>query len=236
MLPEQRGLGGIVMDDIEALAARVGPGHPAKGIGFAANQSTTLVTMIAQMAEGSVTEQPALEADQRKTAAENGSVPAFFRYQDPDGNVIRMFNPSDATPRNSDGSYAAETDVRPEGCLSSIDFRGQVIRPLTMIVDGEDLEGDIFRITARGPAARLIGHELSHVNHGIDGLCIIESGLPVLTLSEYEKLGPEIINWSYPTEYASGPYLDLSDPAGRLDAPHLRARLIDQRLFTGLRS
>jgi peptide deformylase len=231
-LPQQRVVASLVVSDIEALAARVGPGHPAKGIGIAANQSATLLTTITQIAEGKVNKQPSLGTSQRRASVEDGGVPAFFRYQDPDGNIIRIFNPSDATPRNPDGSYAAETDVRPEGCLSSIELRGQVARPITMVVDGEDFEGKVFRITALGPAARLLGHEVSHVNRGIEGLCIVESGLLVLTLDEYEKLEPEVIDWSYPIEFRNVPYLELTDPTGHLDASHLQARLTDQGLFT----
>lgn len=168
-LPKQRVVALKVIRDIDDLAMRVGRGDPAKGIGIAANQSRTLVKEIRKIAKSKDEEQPLLDASQREYSVKNGAVPAFFRYQDPDGNVIRIFNPSDSTPRNPDGSYASETDVRPEGCLSSIELRGQMLRPITMIVDGQDLDGKTFRITARGPAARLLGHEVSHVNRGIGG-------------------------------------------------------------------
>lgn len=230
-LPEQRDVADMVVSDIEALAARVGPGHPAKGIGIAANQSETLVKTIRQLAQ-STADEPLLDASQGKASVEDGGVPSFFRYYDPDGNIIRIFNPSDSTPRNPDGSYAGQTDVRPEGCLSSFEYRGQVLRPITMVIDGEDLDGEKFRITARGPAARLVGHEVSHVNGGIEGLCIIGGGLPVLTLDEYRKLGDDVIDWVYPAGTTITPFLELSDPAGHLDSSQLQARLISQGLFT----
>ena len=230
-LPAQRDVANIVISDIEALAARVGPGSPAKGIGIAANQSETLVKTIRQMAK-STAEEPQLDASQGKASVEDGGVPAFFRYYDPAGNIIRVFNPSDSTPRKPDGSYAAQTDVRPEGCLSSFEYRGQVLRPITIVIDGEDLDGEKFRIVARGPAGRLVGHEVSHVNRGIEGLCIIEGGLPVLAMDEYQKLGDDVINWVYPAGTTVTPFLELSDPAGHLDSAQLQARLISQGLFT----
>lgn len=100
-LPQQQVLASTVINDIDALAARVGRGDPAKGIGIAANQSESFVECIRQMAD----EQPLLDASQREASVKNGAVPAFFRYQDPDGNIIRIFNPSDSTPRNPDRSY-----------------------------------------------------------------------------------------------------------------------------------
>lgn len=230
-LPEQRVVASMVIRDIDKLAKRVGRGNPAIGIGIAANQSESLVKDIRQIA-AKVGEQPLLDASQSRASIEDGGVPAFFRYRDPDGNVIRIFNPKDSTPRNSDGSYASETDIQGEGCLSSIELRGQVRRPITMVVDGQDLEGKIFRITARGPAARLLGHEVSHVNGGIEGLCIVQGGLPVFTLDEYKKLKPEARDWLYPPGFKVMPYLELSDPAGYLDSSDLQVRLADQGLFT----
>jgi peptide deformylase len=230
-LPSQRALAATVIGDVDALADRIGPGNPAKGIGIAANQSASLVTLIAQLAANEVAE-PSLRVDQRKASIDSGAVPAFFRYQDPTGNIIRVFNPSDATTREKDGSYAVETDLRAEGCLSSIEFRGRVIRPLTMVVDGQDLDGNRFRITARGPAARLLGHEVSHVTRGLAGLCVIEGGLPVFTLDEYERLGTEVVEWHYGFDFTVVPYLELSDPTNQLEPPELRSRLTDQGLFT----
>lgn len=231
-LPAQGAVARIVISDIEALAERVGHGSPAKGIGLAANQSASLAPRIRELAREKADEAPLLSDAQRKASLGDGSVPAYFRYEDPHGNVIRMFNPVDATPRDPDGSYATETDVRGEGCLSSILFRGQMVRPVMMNVDGEDLEGQVFRVTARGPAARLLGHEVSHVTGGIDGLCIIEGGLPVIPLDEWDKLEPKIRDWQYHIDFTATPYLELSDPAGRLDSSHLSARLRDQGLFT----
>src|SRR5215469_11233283 len=92
-LPEQRDVAAEVIKDIDDLAARVGPGHPAKGIGIAANQSKSLVETIRLKAKNTAG-QAQLDASQRKASAEEGGVPAFFRYQDPGGNVIRVFNPS----------------------------------------------------------------------------------------------------------------------------------------------
>jgi len=231
-LPQQRALASIVMRDIEDLALRVGQGNPAKGIGIAANQSASLVSMMKRTAAGTGPLAASLSPSQRQAAAEDGRVPAFFRYRDPRDNVVRVFNPRSPAPSESGGQDAGATEVRPEGCLSAIELRGQVARPVVLTVDGEDLEGRPFRITARGPAARLIGHELSHVNRGIDGLCIIEGGLPVLPLDEYSKLKASIREWSFPMDFTTAPSLELSDPAGELDTGRLEERLIQQGLFT----
>jgi len=101
-----------------------------------------------------------------------------------------------------------------------------------MIVDGEDLEGQVFRVRARGPAARLLGHEVSHVCGGIEGLCIIEGRRPVLPLDEYVKLEPEARDWLYHIDFTTTPFLEVSDPAGHLDSSDLMARLSYQGLFT----
>jgi hypothetical protein len=236
-LPEQREIALMVIDDVEGVAGRIVEENPPKGTGTAANQSASLVNKIKQIAESQRFGQQSLYAEQRVASMQAGAVPAFFRYEDPHGNVIRVFNPRDSISSwRQDGIYTGETDIRPEGCHSSLQFRGQVTRPIIMAIDGEDLDGRIFRVTARGPAARLVGHEVSHVNRGIAGLCIIEEGLPVIPLEEYRRMGSDVTDWSYSIDFTSTNYLEFTDPEGRLHASVVTGRLIEQGLFTPAKS
>lgn len=51
-----------------------------------------------------------------------------------------------------------------EGCLSIPGFYREVIRPLRVKVQAQDLNGKYFTIDADGPLARVIQHENDHLN------------------------------------------------------------------------
>ncbi len=68
-----------------------------------------------------------------------------------------------------------------EGCLSFTGFKGLVPRALAVRVDALDGEGNPVSIEARGWYARILQHEIDHLN-GV--LCIDRMVLRTLTTSE----------------------------------------------------
>jgi peptide deformylase len=104
----------------------------------------------------------------------------------PAGETITLINPVVIEETPGDEQY--------EGCLSFFDVRGIVNRPLTIHVEHQDLDGN-RRITIfdRG-TARLVAHEIDHLN-GIlytDRMAPDRQPIPV---SKYRQGGQ---NWSYP--------------------------------------
>lgn len=71
--------------------------------------------------------------------------------------LIRMINPRII-------SVSDDEDTLEEGCLSVPGIRGQVIRPTAIEVAYFDEEGKEHTISAEGPVARIIQHELDHLN------------------------------------------------------------------------
>jgi peptide deformylase len=70
---------------------------------------------------------------------------------------VRLLNPRViATSRKETLEY--------EGCLSFFDYRGRVRRPWSVQVETLDLHGKPVTQTFEGPAARLVMHELDHLD------------------------------------------------------------------------
>lgn len=57
-----------------------------------------------------------------------------------------------------------EQEFSEEGCLSIPDIRGDVLRPVTIEVQGMDLAGKPFQMEATGLLARVFQHEIDHLN------------------------------------------------------------------------
>jgi peptide deformylase len=51
-----------------------------------------------------------------------------------------------------------------EGCLSIPGFQGEVERPIKVVVDALDVEGNPITVKARGFLARVLQHEIDHLN------------------------------------------------------------------------
>lgn len=51
-----------------------------------------------------------------------------------------------------------------EGCLSIPDFSDTVTRPMKIVVQAQDLNGEELRIEADGLLARCLSHEIDHLN------------------------------------------------------------------------
>lgn len=89
---------------------------------------------------------------------------------------------------------STETDEpRYEGCLSFFDVRGRLRRPLAIEVEHQDFDGGWHRTTHTGSAARLVAHEIDHLD-GVfytDRMPADEHPIPV---REYRDTGKR---WRY---------------------------------------
>jgi peptide deformylase len=63
-----------------------------------------------------------------------------------------------------------ETDAEPEGCLSLQGVKVPVERPTSLTLEGKDEHGDDVHLELEGYAARIVQHELDH----LDGVLIID--------------------------------------------------------------
>lgn len=61
-------------------------------------------------------------------------------------------------------SASTETDLEWEGCLSIPDTYGKVRRPVKVKVDALDETGERIRLKATGYFARIVQHEIDHIN------------------------------------------------------------------------
>ena len=93
---------------------------------------------------------------------------------DEDYEPLVLFNPE---LLSSDGEIVAE-----EGCLSIPDVTADVKRPERIVVEGVNLQHEAIRIEADGLLARVLQHEIDHLN----GVLFIDriSGLKRRLLSE----------------------------------------------------
>lgn len=69
--------------------------------------------------------------------------------------------------------------VEEEGCLSVLDIQEKVTRPARVVVKGFDLNGKERRIEAEGLLARVLCHEVDHINGKlfIDNLSLLKRSL-----------------------------------------------------------
>jgi peptide deformylase len=61
-------------------------------------------------------------------------------------------------------SKSPETCIESEGCLSIPGIRGEVERPVSIIIEATDLNGNTFREEVQGYNARVRMHENDHIN------------------------------------------------------------------------
>ena len=79
-----------------------------------------------------------------------------------------------------------ETETAEEGCLSIPDIFGDVKRPVSVVVDALDVNGQPQRIEAAGYKARAIQHEIDH----LDGILFLDHLTAVtrgLLLAKWKK-------------------------------------------------
>lgn len=81
---------------------------------------------------------------------------------------------------------STETDVREEGCLSLPGVNADVERPVEAVVRGTTRNGRLVEISARGLRARILQHEIDH----LDGVLFIDR----LTTKERKSLEGELVD------------------------------------------
>lgn len=86
-----------------------------------------------------------------------------------------------------------EQDEQFEGCLSFFDVRGKVPRSLRIEVRHSDLDGEARRSTFEQGDARLVAHEIDHLN-GILYKDRMRSGQSLISVAEYSGSGSP---WRY---------------------------------------
>ncbi|HEY9331994.1 MAG TPA: peptide deformylase [Streptomyces sp.] len=94
-------------------------------------------------------------------------------------------------PRITDRS--SHEDEQYEGCLSFFDVRGRVPRPLRITVETTTLEGRVVATTYERGLARLIHHEIDH----LDGLLYtarMRTGVAPIPIEQYRQTGH---SWAY---------------------------------------
>mgnify|MGYP002639818594 CR=1 FL=1 len=68
-----------------------------------------------------------------------------------------------------------DTESGEEGCLSFPDVNGQVVRPLVVKIEAQNLQGETFELELEDWDARIFQHELDH----LDGILFIDRMTPV---------------------------------------------------------
>ncbi|HET9985139.1 MAG TPA: peptide deformylase [Longimicrobiales bacterium] len=86
--------------------------------------------------------------------------------------------------------FGRELDRGEEGCLSIPGVKDIVERPSTVLVQGLDGEGNPTHIAAEGLLARVLQHEIDH----LDGILFFDRLSPLkrkMLLSKWQKVKPE---------------------------------------------
>jgi peptide deformylase len=86
-------------------------------------------------------------------------------------------------------SFSEEVDRAEEGCLSIPGLKEIVERPADVVVEGMDANGELLHIQAQGLLARILQHEVDHLN----GVLFIDRVSPLkrkMLLSKWQKVKP----------------------------------------------
>lgn len=105
----------------------------------------------------------------------------------PSGDTITFLNPQVIEETD-------DVDDQYEGCLSFFDVRGMVPRPLAIHVEHQDVNGDTHITRFDRGAARLICHEIDHLN-GMLYKARMREGVRPIPVTEYRGGGQQ---WEYP--------------------------------------
>jgi len=133
-----------ITDSIRRLVADMGETmYAARGIGLAANQvgelKRVIVIDVAQVEpEGKQT------GGRRKTNSAKRDLQCFINPE-----IVES---------------GAEDSVIKEGCLSLPGLEGEVYRPLKITLRHQDLEGNAKEVPVEGLLARVLQHEIDHLN------------------------------------------------------------------------
>ncbi|MEV5433157.1 peptide deformylase [Streptomyces sp. NPDC052701] len=115
-----------------------------------------------------------------------GRAAAVVQPPDPGTPPIVLMN-----PRITDRSD--ETGEQFEGCLSYFDVRGLVPRPLRITVETTTLEGQTVSAVYERGLARLIHHEIDHLD-GLLDTARMRTGAAPISVEEYRQTGRA---WTY---------------------------------------
>jgi peptide deformylase len=83
-------------------------------------------------------------------------------------------------------SHSDETTTEGEGCLSLPEVHVPVERFATVVAEGKDVNGDDVRVEAEGLQARVLQHELDH----LDGVLILDRTTPEARREAMRALRP----------------------------------------------
>ena len=86
-------------------------------------------------------------------------------------------------------AQGSETEKSEEGCLSIPGIRDVVERPATCVVEALDIDGRAVRMEAEGLLARILQHEVDHLN----GILFLDHLSPIkrrMALSKWRKSQP----------------------------------------------
>ncbi|MFI6005076.1 peptide deformylase [Streptomyces sp. NPDC051366] len=111
---------------------------------------------------------------------------AIVHPAEPGSDPISLLNPRII-------SRSEETDEQFEGCLSFFDVRGLVPRPLTITVEQNNLDGSTTVTTYHQALARLIHHEIDHLDGHLYEDRMRDGVTPIL-VAEYRQTGSA---WTY---------------------------------------
>lgn len=115
-----------------------------------------------------------------------GRAAAVVQPPDPGAPAVILFN-----PRITDRTV--ECDEQFEGCLSFFDVRGLVPRPLRITVETTTLEGQKTTTVYERGLARLIHHEIDHLN-GLLYTARMRPGVAPIPVEQYRRTGH---GWAY---------------------------------------
>src|SRR5919108_253141 len=107
---------------------------------------------------------------------------------------VRGFSGETMLPSQQMESISIDQDEQFEGCLSFFDVRGKVTRSLRVEVRHSDLNGDLRHTTFEQGDARLVAHEIDHLN-GILYKDRMRPDEPLISVAEYSGSGSP---WPYP--------------------------------------
>jgi peptide deformylase len=102
--------------------------------------------------------------------------------RDPDVEPFALVNPAIV-------EVSEEKEKGEEGCLSLPGLKDIVERPARCVVDGLDREGQPVHISAEGLLARILQHEVDH----LDGVLFIDRVSPLkrkMLLKRWQKVKP----------------------------------------------
>jgi peptide deformylase len=102
-------------------------------------------------------------------------------------------DPSSAMPLvliNPSVDLGIETDTGTEGCLSFPEITGEISRSTSIVVRGQDLDGNSIEIETKGFLARAIQHEVDHLN-GILFIDRMSSAAKISLSSKLKRLQKE---------------------------------------------